>query len=259
MEQYDISDFLDPRFSYRIARVLHQRWDYQDYTYWETPRPQCGLLLVTEGNIVFHMPDRVLPTNPGDLIFLPKGCRYRVTTNLARDYLINFNTTATDLPNGPIRLLTGAGATYIDRFRQLLELRLLQPRVTFSEVSQLSLLLERIVSDWKSTAHMRKSDILQTALPLLAEDTISVSQIAARCGISENGLRAAFRKAMGVSPLQYRLNCRIAKAQYLLESTDLSLQQIAEALHFYDEAYFCKLFRQKTGYSPREYAKNQKL
>lgn len=259
MEQYDISDFLDPRFSYRITRVLHQRWDYQDYTYWETPRPQCGLLLVTEGNIVFRTPTQQIPTGPGDLIFLPKGCHYKVTTNIARDYLINFNTTATLLPDGPVRLLTGAGAPYIDRFRQLLEMRLLQPRVTFSETAMFSLLLEKIVTDWKNAALPHKKSTLELALPLLAEDVIPISQVAARCGISENGLRTLLRRTMGVSPLQYRLNCRIAKAQYLLESTDLPLQQIAETLHFYDEAYFCKLFRQKTGCSPREYAKNQKL
>ena len=102
-------------------------------------------------------------------------------------------------------------------------------------------------------------DLTDKALPLLEETELPIAQVAANCGISESGFRALFHKAKGSSPREYRLSCKLRKARYLLESTDLSVGQIAETLHFYDEAHFCKLFRQKTGCSPREYAKNQKL
>ena len=41
-------------------------------------------------------------------------------------------------------------------------------------------------------------------------------------------------------------------------STEISMQSVARAMN-YSDAYFCKLFRQKMGMSPKAYAKNQKL
>ena len=259
MGEYDISDFFDPRFQYRVTNMLRQCWQRSRYDYRHDPRPDSGLLLVTQGSISFFTEDGQLQANAGDLIFLPKGCHYEAVMACAQDYLINFDTDAEILPPGPVRLLKAAPAQYVDGFRSLVELKLQGRENTFSVNGQFYLLLERIVSDWKSAVLFRKSSILETALPLLADDELTVAQVAERCGISESGFRALFRKIMGLPPLQYRLNCKIAKARFLLESTDLSLQQIAEALHFYDEAYFCKLFRQKVGCSPREYAKNQQL
>lgn len=259
MHEYDISDFLDPRFQYRVKNVLRQRWQRSGYDYRRIPRPECGLLLVTQGSIEFCGEEGHLQADAGDLIFLPKGCHYEAVTVAARDYLINFYTDAEKMPSGPVRLLSGVPVRYVDTFAELVELKLRGQQDSFAVSGRFQLLLEQIVGDWKNTALFQKNNILETALPLLAEDALTISQVAERCGISESGFRARFRKAMGVSPLQYRLNGKIARAGYLLESTDFSVQQIAEMLGFYDEAYFCKLFRQKVGCSPREYAKNQQL
>ena len=255
MEEYDILNFLQPQFTYRVTGLHNQLWENAGFDYRHKPRPVCGLLLVTQGSILYRWEGGQLRANTGDLLFLPKGCHYETIPTVARDYLVNFRTDAELLPETPVRLLTGASGDYVDSFQRLVDLKLQGKQHTFLADGRLLLLLERIVSDWKAG----KSSFLEKALPLLAEADLSIRQVAESCGISESGFRALFRKAMGMSPLQYRLETRINKARYLLESTDLSIQQIAEQLRFYDEAYFCKLFRQKTGLSPRSYAKNQKL
>ena len=76
---------------------------------------------------------------------------------------------------------------------------------------------------------------------------------------TEIGLRSAFTTAYGCSPLQYRMQSKISRAKYLLESTDLSVYDIAEQLRFYDEAYFCKMFRKYTGCSPKKYLQNKSI
>lgn len=259
MEEYDISDFLDPRFSYWVTNMLQQYWQNSRYDYRHIPRPDNGLLLVTQGSISFCTDSAQLQANAGDLILLPKGCHYEAVMACAQDYLINFDTDAKIPLSRPLRLLKGVSAEYVDDFRRLVELKLQGMEHTFLVNGQFYLLLHRITGDWKSAALFQKNNILETALSLLADDTLTVAQVAERCGISESGFRALFRKVMRLPPLQYRLNCKIAKARFLLESTEFSVQQIAEALHFYDEAYFCKLFRQKVGCTPREYARNQRL
>lgn len=255
MAEYDISVILTPSRQYRIVKVFHQLWEADGYDYRSTPRPECGFLLVTQGTITYHFEGKQLKADPGDLLFLPKGCHYQVTTDFARDYLVNFQTDAAPLPEYPVRLLTGASQDLVELFHKLVELKLQGKQRSFQANGIFCFLLERILSDWESG----ETSFLDTALPLLEETELPICQVAAKCGISESGFRALFRKAKGVSPLQYRLGCKLRKARYLLESTDLSVQQITESLHFYDEAYFCKLFRQKIGCSPREYAKNQKL
>ena len=255
MRQYDISQIVHPKANYRVVNMFQQLWDCDGYDYRSTPRPECGLLLVTQGSITYHFAQQQLQAVAGDLLFLPKGCNYQVTTGYARDYLVNFQTDAAPLPAHPIRLLTGASGEYVDHFQRLVALKLQDKQRSFAANAQFLLLLERLQGDLTGS----KSSLMDKALPLLEETELPIAQVAANCGISESGFRALFHKAKGSSPREYRLSCKLRKARYLLESTDLSVGQIAETLHFYDEAHFCKLFRQKTGCSPREYAKNQKL
>lgn len=252
---YDISQFLDPKAHYRVVNIFQQLWVESGYDYRDVPRPECGLLLVTQGTITYCWENTQLEATAGDILLLPKGCHYQALTTAARDYLVNFQTSAAPLPTHPIRLLRGASQTYVDLFHRLVELKLQGKQKSFLSTGRLYQLLEQLTAD----CCREESTLLDTALPLLAQTEQPIAQIAQACGISESGFRAIFRKAKGCSPLQYRLSCKLNKAKYLLESTDLSVQQIAESLHFYDEAYFCKLFRQKMGISPRAYAKSQKL
>jgi two-component system response regulator YesN len=55
------------------------------------------------------------------------------------------------------------------------------------------------------------------------------------------------------------MNVRLNKAKLLLHSTDMTVDEIADSLNFYDTAYFCKIFKKQTGYSPKEYAKIKSL
>lgn len=251
MEEYDFS----PTHRYQVVNIFHQHWVRSGYDYRSTPRPESGILLVIQGTITYHFAGQQLVAEAGDLLFLPKGCNYAVTTDFGRDYLVNFQTDADPLPKQPILLLRGASSEYVDLFQKLMELKLQGRRHSFQAKGIFCFLLDKLATDLERG----QTSFLDTALPLLADTELPIRQVAEQCGISESGFRALFRKTMGMSPIQYRLSYKLRKARYLLESTDLSVQQIAETLHFYDEAYFCKLFRQKVGCSPREYAKNQKL
>ena len=94
MRQYDISQIVHPKANYRVVNMFQQLWDCDGYDYRSTPRPECGLLLVTQGSITYHFAELQLQAVAGDLLFLPKGCNYQVTTGYARDYLVNFQTDA---------------------------------------------------------------------------------------------------------------------------------------------------------------------
>lgn len=85
------------------------------------------------------------------------------------------------------------------------------------------------------------------------ECPISIEQVLEEIPMSYSKFRQAFKKATGLSPNQYYLDIRLAKAKELLNSTSLSVNEIAYHTGFESIFYFSKLFKKKTGISPKDY------
>ncbi|MBQ8233914.1 MAG: helix-turn-helix transcriptional regulator, partial [Lachnospiraceae bacterium] len=65
-----------------------------------------------------------------------------------------------------------------------------------------------------------------------------------------------FKKAMGVTAIEYLNHYRVSKAIILLmNDSDLSIENISEQVGFESAAYFRRVFKKVTGKSPREYRK----
>ncbi|MBB6672503.1 AraC family transcriptional regulator [Cohnella nanjingensis] len=72
-------------------------------------------------------------------------------------------------------------------------------------------------------------------------------------GLSRTAFFSRFRETTGTSPAEYMLGLKLASAKASLEATNLSVKEIAAALHFYDEFHFSKTFKRRYGVSPRDY------
>jgi AraC-like DNA-binding protein len=72
-------------------------------------------------------------------------------------------------------------------------------------------------------------------------------------GMSQSGVRRAFKRHLGCAPFQYVNRLRLAEAADALIQTDKPIIQIAMDLGFNDSNYFTRSFRKQTGLSPREY------
>ena len=59
--------------------------------------------------------------------------------------------------------------------------------------------------------------------------------------------------ASGKTPIQLIKERVIVEAKVLLNSTDMSIQQIAEALNFPNDSFFCRYFKQEVKVSPMKY------
>ena len=62
---------------------------------------------------------------------------------------------------------------------------------------------------------------------------------------------------MGCSPQEYLVRLRIDKAKSLLERTDLSINDVANAVGYTDQMAFSKIFKQNCGLSPRSYREQE--
>jgi len=95
----------------------------------------------------------------------------------------------------------------------------------------------------------RAMDHLATHLdkPLRRADAARVAHL------SEPRLAELFREQVGLTPMQYLEQRRMARAMQLLESTSLPISQIAAMVGFEDPDYFTSRFRRRTGRTPRSY------
>ena len=85
------------------------------------------------------------------------------------------------------------------------------------------------------------------------DKTINLEKMASRFGISYSKFRVDFKKQTGISPLQYFLLLKLEKSKDLLLRTRKSQKEIAYSLGFESDYYFNRLFKQKTGMTPKEF------
>lgn len=89
-------------------------------------------------------------------------------------------------------------------------------------------------------------------------EELSLSVLAEKCGVSDSYLSALFRKEMDMTLTDYILQTRIAHAIYLLNTSQMPIQDIAAQCGFADSNYFTRIFKKKQGQSPRQYRKSIK-
>ena len=80
-----------------------------------------------------------------------------------------------------------------------------------------------------------------------------VSFYADRCCVSPKYFSRMIHLASGKTPIQLIKERVIVEAKVLLNSTDMSIQQIAEALNFPNDSFFCRYFKQEVKVSPMKY------
>ena len=73
--------------------------------------------------------------------------------------------------------------------------------------------------------------------------------------MSKSNFLRVFRKATGLTPVEYLTNIRIQESMRLLTGTDFSMSEIASRVGFCDSNYFSRQFRRILGLTPRAYRK----
>ena len=80
-----------------------------------------------------------------------------------------------------------------------------------------------------------------------------IDEIADHFYLSRSYLCRSFSKQMGVTLISYLNTVKIRAACDRLQKDDLAITEIALQCGFNSSAYFCKVFKQETGFSPRDY------
>ena len=83
--------------------------------------------------------------------------------------------------------------------------------------------------------------------------SLSLEEIAEKCGMTYHTFRRLFTAEYGISPGKYRIRKRIEKAAHYIRQ-GVSVSDTAELLGYPDIYTFCHQFRTVKGVSPGKYA-----
>ena len=259
-----ILDFLNTDLNFFSCKILKQHWVQGSYSYMERPRPEHGIMILLNGRVDFVTRGETLSAQAGDLIFLPKNSHYKAFFNRGTepvdDYLVNFDASS-ELPTqaGPIRLFENASHACVDSCKQLLKEEMSNTPSSIRAKGLFYLFLDAVMS-MQRAENPKLRNILDKAQNLLESNhELSIPEIARACCVSESSLRRIFCQHFGMPPVKYRLQAKLNRAMYLLDSKEMSINEIANSLNFYDTAYFIRVFQEHTGTTPRQYVKNRKL
>lgn len=228
-------------------------------------RHESGLVYIWNGETVFRDGGSLTVAHPGDLIYIPKGKKYKMeyTVDGTTFVLVNFNTCRTSGENallfdGITRVARDDGECTVARVMTSLELcaASMDASAIFRRKELLYRLLGIIFGSSHSIEPCTREGIKGVDGAVLIEKTylenIPISELAEACHVSENTFRSLFRKKYKTSPVQYRNRLRIARARELLSEGSCTVAEAAWESGFDNIGYFSRLYKRTVGESPSE-------
>lgn len=125
------------------------------------------------------------------------------------------------------------------------------------------LLAQRIISNQQCAAktfeNCRQKQRLKEMISFIHanfNNHINVDDIARSAAVSRTECYRCFQAMLRKTPSEYLTEYRLSMAAMLLLSTDKSISEIAYDCGFNSVSYFCKLYRERCGTSPKTYRKH---
>ncbi|SDP56657.1 AraC family transcriptional regulator [Lentzea jiangxiensis] len=125
----------------------------------------------------------------------------------------------------------------------------------------LEILFIHVMREWLSAGltlpagwiHLFADPVLSPAVRLIHHErkfALSVGELARACGLSRTVFIEKFRESAGIPPASYVLQWKMQLALSLLETTEMSVDQIARHLEYSSSSAFNVAFKRSTGRSP---------
>lgn len=246
--------------TYRMLTVSRYFNCYRD-------RRDYQMLYVANGQAYFTVDGTEHTVTAGQLVLYRPG-DYQAYHYHAADrtqvYWLHFTgaQAAALVPTDMPRLMTVGSVTQMTRLWELIIEELQQQREGFEELcalylQEMLLLMQRRLHNTGDAAETMRAEI-SAARTYFAEhyrESINVRAYAAERHFTVGWFIREFRRYVGVTPLQYVIDLRMARAQELLSHSDCPIAQIAALVGYDNPLYFSRLFRGRTGMSPLQYRK----
>lgn len=253
-------------------------------TFRNLPRPYAGIGFIVKGHGQFveylsgdGSVKRSGELHAGDIFFVPRGSTYdsfwfdEMTYHysfLFENPADHFNNRVYCVESISREKFESAGGNNFrtdEEFAKILRLNE-TPEPTAGDIFALSAAFERLLSALcgcitpkLKTASASAVDPAVNYLQSNFNKSVTVSELAKMCGLSESHFYALFREAVGDSPISYKNRVAMSNAgRLLVDEPEMSIEEVSARMGFESSAYFRKLFSATAGCSPREFRKRMK-
>ncbi|MBI5117095.1 helix-turn-helix domain-containing protein [Candidatus Poribacteria bacterium] len=110
-----------------------------------------------------------------------------------------------------------------------------------------------VAEDAASAPRPQKVKMIQRFLEANLSRKHTLGSVGEKFGLKEKALKALMLRHFRMSFTDYVTSLRVAEARRLLQSTDLTLGQIAHKTGFSDQSYLTKVFKSQLGMTPTEF------
>ena len=219
-------------------------------------RKSYGLSFCSEGKITYEMNGKQAVSDEYHAVILPKGQSYSLYGNKSGIFpVINFDCKEF-LCGEVISLPIQSANTYIKDFEKMKALSLFEENRA-KMMSVFYNILHRLSTE---------SSVRSVIIPAIRyiesnyqNPKLSNAELAEKCNISEVYFRKIFTENYKTTPKQFIMDIRINKAKQLLSDGLIKVGAVAEQCGFSNQYHFCRLFKEKTGITPTEYMKQNRI
>ena len=228
------------------------------------------LLYVWAGQLQVQEAERRLPASAGSVVVYRPGERQHYT-HVARErtqaYWLHFSGTGAEellQKAGFFARITPVGC--VPEARELLrrlihELQFRQRQYEMFCQAQILLLLATLSRSRQQRESAQLAQKYRRLAAVIAhmhancQQSLSVSDFARMCDLSEHHFIHLFHEYTGEAPYAYLTRLRLEKAKDLMVSTTLNISEIAAAVGYPNPLYFSRLFRRHMGVPPSQFRK----
>lgn len=251
------ADILLPVFPFCVEEEVR----VGDYWYKDNFTRYLLIVICLKGNILFQFDDREIVLSRGNVLIVPQGTAYllkNADSDSSHKVVVEFigNNLMSDMETlGLNRVMDLKMKGYLKLADSIREIGVLIHEKKREDIPLIVGLCYRLCMELSMFVHQsdQTDSLLQRAQMLLEnglEKKLTATMLAEQLHCSASFLNKLFRKELGTTPMQYRLEKKIACARYLLCSTSMTVKEIAFKLGYCDPFYFANEFRRMTGAAP---------
>ena len=260
----DITDFSELNY-FRVASYRNPSGQVDDFS--GIPRPYNNIALIISGEAeVEPVEGESFFLKPGDIFFIPIGTKY-ISKWFGKDicfitFHFNFSSLFQYLFTGNV-VIQKVNIGGLSETREKFETayRCFEGE-WYEKLNALSIfysVLSRVISRIKLNRPDELEDRrIKEAINYIYfhyKERITVLNCAESVYMSEPWFYVKFKKATGMTPIEFKNKIAVNQACIMLINTDKSIEKISEELGFSSVDYFRRVFKKTVGVSPLKYRK----
>jgi len=225
-------------------------------------RRHHGLIFTFENTEILTFDDREIKAIPNSVVYIPKGAQYSLELDgeYSLDIYIDFELAEGGGYHPPFRIRFDEGDSIKNYFQDAEKTwNKNSPNKQAALKSIFYKICAHIIK--KSESYLNPDGYSKIAESInylhkhYLENDFKVSSLSEMSGISSRYYERLFYRKFGQTPKEYVLFLKIERAKELLLDEKNLVKDVAAQLGYADIYHFGKIFKQKTGYAPTAYKK----